>query len=168
MRFAEVREAIGRELFPTAIEHLKRAQTIIAAYAQLRPLLDPPLMGFARANYEDLREQADALLAPGFLRDLDGARLAQFPRYLKAMRLRAERLRLDPVRDQARMLALQGYRRDYLKLCAEHGARHSGLDALRWAIEELRVATFAQELRTAEPVSPKRIAKLVEALRAVR
>jgi len=30
----------------------------------------------------------------------------------------------------------------------------------------LRVSTFAQELRTAEPVSPKRLAKLVETLRA--
>ena len=29
------------------------------------------------------------------------------------------------------------------------------------------MSTFAQELRTAEPVSPKRLAKLVEGLRCV-
>ncbi|GAH42284.1 unnamed protein product, partial [marine sediment metagenome] len=38
------------------------------------------------------------------------------------------------------------------------------LDELRWLIEELRVSLFAQELRTAETVSPKRLNKLVEDL----
>jgi ATP-dependent helicase HrpA len=165
--FEHVREAIARGLFAAAVERLKQAEAIIVAYAELRPLLQPPLMGFARANYDDLREQLDDLLAPGFLREVDKARLAQFPRYLKAMKLRAERLRQDPARDQARMLGLQGYWRDYLKLRAERG-EDAMLAELRWAIEELRVSTFAQELRTAEPVSPKRIAKLVEGLRAAK
>jgi hypothetical protein len=33
-----------------------------------------------------------------------------------------------------------------------------------WLIEELRVSLFAQELKTAEPVSPKRLAALVTKL----
>ena len=165
--FEHARETIARGLFPAAVERLTQAEAIIAAYAELQPLLQPPLMGFAKANYDDLREQLGELLFPGFLRELDKARLAQFPRYLKAMRLRAERLRQDPARDQSRMLALQGYWRDYLKLRAERGGE-AGLGELRWAIEELRVSTFAQELRTAEPASPKRVAKLIEGLRAPR
>jgi ATP-dependent helicase HrpA len=164
--FEHVKEAVARELFPATVERLALAENIIAGYAELRPLLEPPLLGFARANYEDLREQLDELLAPGFLRDVDKARLAQFPRYLRAMRLRAERLRQDPAKDQARMLALQGYWRDYLKLRAERGGDDEGLAELRWLVEELRVSTFAQELRTSESVSPKRLAKLVESLRA--
>jgi ATP-dependent helicase HrpA len=131
-------------------------------------LLEPPLMGFARANYDDLREQLAELLFPGFLRDVEKSRLAQFPRYLRAMRLRAERLRHDPARDQARLLALQGYWREYLKLRAERGGEDASLSELRWLIEELRVSTFAQELRTTESVSPKRIAKLIEALHQPR
>jgi ATP-dependent helicase HrpA len=165
--FEHARETIARGLFPAAVERLTQAEAIIAAYAELQPLLQPPLMGFAKANYDDLREQLGELLFPGFLRELDKVRLAQFPRYLKAMRLRAERLRQDPARDQSRMLALQGYWRDYLKLRAERGG-DAGLGELRWAIEELRVSTFAQELRTAEPASPKRVAKLIEGLRASR
>ncbi|HEY0230653.1 MAG TPA: ATP-dependent RNA helicase HrpA, partial [Dokdonella sp.] len=106
--FEHLREAISRELFPAAVERLALAETIIVAYGELLPLLQPPLMGFARANYDDLREQLAELLFPGFLRDVEKSRLAQFPRYLRAMRLRAERLRHDPARDQARMLALQG------------------------------------------------------------
>jgi len=162
--FEHARETIARQLFPVAVEHLARAEAIIAAYAELRPLLQPPLMGFARANYDDLEEQLRELLAPGFLRDTARSRLAQFPRYLKAMKLRAERLRQDPARDQARMLGVQLYWREYLKLRVARGG-DARLDELRWLVEELRVSTFAQEIRTAEPVSPKRLAKLVEALR---
>jgi ATP-dependent helicase HrpA len=164
--FEHARETIARQVFPLAIEHLALAETIIEAHAELRPLLQPPLLGFARANYDDLEEQLRELLAPGFLRDVGRARLAQFPRYLKAMKLRAERLRQDPARDQARMLGVQLYWREYLKLRAARGGDDAPLDELRWLVEELRVSTFAQEIRTAEPVSPKRLAKLVEALRA--
>jgi ATP-dependent helicase HrpA len=63
------------------------------------------------------------------------------------------------------MLAVQLYWRDYLKLRATR-SNDPALEELRWLVEELRVSTFAQELRTAEPVSPKRLAKLVEGLRA--
>jgi ATP-dependent helicase HrpA len=163
--FEHARETLARLLFPAAIEHLQLAESIIGAYAELRPLLQPPLMGFARANYDDLNEQLGELLSAGFLREVEKSRLAQFPRYLRAMRLRAERLRQDPARDQARMLGVQLYWRDYLKLRAEHGGESAELDELRWLVEEMRVSTFAQELRTPEPVSPKRLAKLVESLR---
>ena len=84
------------------------------------------------------------------------------------MRLRAERLRQDAARDQARMLTVRGYWRDYLALKASRGGEDASLDELRWLIEELRVSLFAQELKTAETVSPKRLGKLVETLRAER
>jgi ATP-dependent helicase HrpA len=82
------------------------------------------------------------------------------------MRLRAERLRQDATRDQARMLTVRSYWRDYLKLRAGNSESDAALDELRWLIEELRVSLFAQELKTAEPVSPKRLGKLIETLRA--
>jgi ATP-dependent helicase HrpA len=154
--FEALRTQAARELFAAAMERLKLAEPIIEAQAELKPWLEPPMMGFARASYDDLREQFDALLAPGFLRELPPSRLAHFPRYLKAMRLRAERLRQDPAKDQQRMLQVLPYWRDYLK---HRAAGAEGLDELRWLIEEWRVSLFAQELKTAEPVSAKRLAK---------
>jgi ATP-dependent helicase HrpA len=154
--FEALRAQAARELFAHAVERLKLAEPIILAQAELRPWLEPPLLGFARASYEDLREQFDALLAPGFLRELPITRLAHYPRYLKAMRLRAERLRQDPARDQQRLLQVLPYWREYLKRRATGADR---LDELRWLIEEWRVSLFAQELKTAEPVSPKRLAR---------
>jgi ATP-dependent helicase HrpA len=162
--FRERAAELARRLFPAAIERLKIVEEVLAAYADLSPWLEPPLLGFARANYDDLREQLAALIYPGFVRDVAKPRLAQLARYLKAMRLRAERLRQDAARDQARMLTVRTYWRDYLQLRAERGADDAQLDELRWLIEELRVSLFAQELKTAEPVSPKRLGKLIEAL----
>ncbi|HEY9133252.1 MAG TPA: DUF3418 domain-containing protein, partial [Dyella sp.] len=159
--FETLHTQFAREIFGAGVERLKLAEPIVEAQADLKPWLEPPLMGFARASYDDLREQFDALLARGFLRELSTARLSHFPRYLKAMRLRAERLRQDPAKDQQRMLQVLPYWRQYLKFRAE-GA--GPLDELRWLIEEWRVSLFAQELKTAEPVSAKRLARAVEAL----
>ena len=160
--FEALRIHAAREMFAAAVARLTLAEPIIEAQAELKPWLQPPLIGFARASYDDLGEQLDDLLAPGFLRELPTARLAHFPRYLKAMRLRAERLRQDPAKDQQRMLQVLPYWREYLNHRAEGEA---ALDELRWLIEEWRVSLFAQELKTAEPVSAKRLAKALEALR---
>jgi len=159
--FQALHTQMARELFGAAVERLKLAEPIIEAQADLKPWLQPPLMGFARASYDDLREQLESLLTAGFLRELPTSRLAHYPRYLKAMRLRAERLRQDPAKDQQRMLQVLPFWRDYLK---HRAAGTGGLDELRWLIEEWRVSLFAQELKTAEPVSAKRLTRALEQL----
>jgi len=161
--FEMLRTQFSRELFGAGVERLKLAEPIIEAQAEMKPWLAPPLLGFARASYDDLGEQFDALLTPGFLRELPTARLAHYPRYLKAMRLRGERLRQDPAKDQQRMLQVLPYWRAYLQHRAA-GGDPAGLAELRWLIEEWRVSLFAQELKTAEPVSAKRLAKALAAL----
>jgi ATP-dependent helicase HrpA len=162
--FRHAQSEFARALFPTSMEWLALVEEALAAYAELTPWLEPPLMGYARANYDDLREQLHALVHPGFVREVERSRLSHYSRYLKAMRLRAERLRQDATRDQARMLTVRGYWRDYLKLQAERGGEDAELAELRWLIEELRVSLFAQELKTAEPVSAKRLSALVQKL----
>jgi len=161
--FEKLRTQFSRELFGAGVERLKLAEPIIEAQADLKPWLLPPLLGFARASYDDLREQFDALLTPGFLRELPTSRLVHYPRYLKAMRLRGERLRQDPAKDQQRMLQVMPYWRAYLQQRAA-GADAADRAELRWLIEEWRVSLFAQELKTAEPVSAKRLAKALAAL----
>jgi ATP-dependent helicase HrpA len=163
-QFDELRAELGSALFAASVERLKLAESIIEAHAELMPWLEPPLLGFASANYEDLLEQRDELLAPGFLRETDPSHLGHIPRYLRGMRLRAERLRQDPSRDQARMLNVHTYWRQYLKRRTSSDADPDALEELRWLIEELRVSVFAQELGTAESVSPKRLARAVAAL----
>ncbi len=156
--FAQRRDSIGRALFGEAMERLKQADTILARVAEVRAALDSKLMGWARANLDDLSAQLAALAAPGFLRDTPAAALAEFPRWLKAMSLRAERALRDPVRDQARMLELKPF------VDALEDARDRGIDAapdwqaLRWELEEFRVSLFAQELGAKGGVSAKKLA----------
>ena len=81
----------------------------------------------------------------------------------KALRLRIERLKRDPAKDQAKLLEVLPFWRAWQRLLVARPDDRE-VDGLRWLIEELRVSLFAQELKTAEPVSAKRLAKMVEML----
>ena len=122
-------------------------------------------MGFARANFDDLETQLADLVHPGFLRTTPAERLRHLPRYLRGMRLRAERLLNDPNRDQQRMLELQPFLTALAEAELTDPTLRVARQTLRWAVEELRISLFAQELGTAEPVSAKRLAKLLAACR---
>jgi ATP-dependent helicase HrpA len=154
----------GRQLFGEAMLRMQLAEAILGAVAELKPKLDAPLLGWAKGNLDDLRAQLAALLPPGFLRDAPAEALAQFPRYLKAMRVRAERAVNDPVRDQARMLEIQPFVNAIARARNRGIADGPGWQALRWDLEELRVSLFAQELGAKSGVSVKRLARQLDAL----
>ena len=158
--FEPLRAALARGLFGAAMLRFERAEAIVTAQSELRPWLQPPLIGYARASYDDLREQLELLLAPGFLAERSRDELVELPRYLKAMRLRAERLRQDAARDQRRMLEVLPYWRRLLALRAQ-GRDDAAWWSLRWLLEEWRVSLFAQELGTAQPVSVKRLQRVL-------
>jgi hypothetical protein len=85
-------------------------------------------------------------------------RLAHFPRYLKAASLRIDKLRADPARDarlaQEFAALYKPWERERLAR-RKSGAPDPWLEDFRWMMEELRVALFAQELKTPMPVSVK-------------
>jgi len=163
--FARRVEGAGKALFGEAMDRLRQAEIILARVAEVRAALDSKLMGWARANLDDLQAQLAALAAPGFLRDTPADALAEYPRWLKAMALRAERALRDPVRDQARMLELKPF------ADALADARARGVDAqpgwrtLRWELEEFRVSLFAQELGAKGGASAKKLASRLSQLR---
>ncbi len=152
--FAQRREGIAKAVFGEAMQRLRQAETILGLVAEVRAKLESKLIGWARANLDDMQAQLDALAAPGFLRDVPAAALAEYPRWLKAMSLRAERAQRDPVRDQQRMLELA----PFTAALATADPADPEARALRWDLEELRVSLFAQELGAKGGVSPKRLA----------
>ena len=91
-----------------------------------------------------------ALVPNDFLKVTPYERLAHFPRYLKAMKLRADRWKQAQVKDTER---------------AKQLAVFAGVPELRWQVEELRVSVFAQELGTAEPVSVQKLERVLAELR---
>ena len=159
--FAQRRDAISKHLFAEAMCRLQQAETILGLVAEVRAKLESELVGWARANLDDMRAQLDALAHPGFLREAPAAELAEYPRWLKALSLRAERAQRDPLKDQARMLEVKPFL-DALALAdpADPEAR-----ALRRELEELRVQLFAQELGAKGGVSAKKLAQRVQRLR---
>ena len=156
--FAQRRDAVAKQLFAEAMTRLQQAETILTRVAEVRAALESKLMGWAKANLDDMRAQLAGLASPGFLRDTPADAISEYPRYLKAMTLRAERALRDPMRDQARMLELKPFA-DALADARDRGV-DGALDwqALRWELEEFRVSLFAQELGAKGGISAKKLA----------
>jgi ATP-dependent helicase HrpA len=137
----------------------RQAGVVLADYAAaLRKLKDsrPP-----REVAEDIQAQLQRLVGKRFLATTPWPALQHLPRYLKGIALRLDKLRADPARDAARLAELRPLEQRWLRRMAElKGAPHARLDEYRWLLEELRISLFAQELRTPQPVSAKRLDKV--------
>ena len=108
----------------------------------------------------DIGQQLQRLVPKRFLLTTPYAQLQHFPRYLKAVQLRLDKLRADPARDAAKFAELRPQDQRFWRMVAERkGVQDARLQELRWLLEELRVSFFAQELRTPQPVSVKRLDK---------
>ncbi len=162
--FADRRDAIGRELFGEAMRRLQLAERVLDSIADIRGRLEGGLMGWARANLDDMRAHLDSLAPPGFLSTTPDALLDQMPRYLQALSLRAERALRDPLRDQQRMLELKPFVDALVEAEADGIASDPEWRAFRQDLEELRVSLHAQELGARGGVSPKKLARRLEAL----
>jgi len=141
-----------------AQEVARQAGTVLLDYsAALRKLKDskPP-----RDVADDIQAQLQRLVGKRFLVQTPWAALQHLPRYLKGVVLRLDKLRADPARDATRLAELRPLETRWVRRVAElKGAGHARLDEYRWLLEELRVSLFAQELRTPQPVSVKRLDK---------
>ncbi|MEZ5567966.1 MAG: ATP-dependent RNA helicase HrpA [Halioglobus sp.] len=122
-------------------------------------LLAPGLREMADTR-DDIERQLGRLFAAHFQRDTPLEWLSQYPRYMKALRTRLERLRGQYEKDRKNMAMLAALqapldqalqaRPALLSLCAP--ARD-----FRWMLEEFRVSLFAQNLGTRRAVSAKRL-----------
>ena len=142
-----------------ANEVARLAATILADYAvAVRKIKDTKN---APEATQDAQQQLQRLVPKQFIAQAPWAQLAHFPRYLKAITLRLEKYRADPARDAAKLAELRPQEQRYWRLVADRkGAVDARMQELRWLLEELRVSFFAQELRTPQPVSVKRLDKL--------
>ena len=153
-----VEEGRGR-LTLIANEVARLAATILTEYAAAaRKIKDTKNAPDATA---DAQQQLQRLVPKNFIAVAPWAQLAHYARYLKAITLRLDKVRADPARDAAKLAELRPQEQRYWRLVAERkGAVDARMQELRWLLEELRVSFFAQELRTPQPVSVKRLDKL--------
>jgi ATP-dependent helicase HrpA len=159
-----IEEGRGR-LTLIANEVARLAGVILVDYATaVRKIKDTKIQPEATA---DAAQQLQKLMGKRFIIDTPWPQLQHFSRYLKAITARLDKLRADPARDAAKLAELRPQEQRYWRLVAERkGAVDDRMLEFRWLLEELRVSFFAQELRTPQPVSVKRLDKAWAQLQA--
>jgi ATP-dependent helicase HrpA len=106
----------------------------------------------------DINEQLSLLVFAGFIRRTPYQQLKQFPRYLKAVEYRLEKMNNDVQKQQE----INRFCQRFWKEVAERARKKCVIpesDPFRWLLEEFRVSLYAQQLKTPFPVSAKRLEK---------
>ena len=110
--------------------------------------------------YDDIETQVAWLTYDGWVRTVPASSLARYPTYLKALRTRIARAKVSPSSDRSKMERFAPFWEQYREAVVAKSCRiasHAALAEYRWMLEEYRISLFAQELKTAVPVSPKRL-----------
>ena len=155
----------GRErLHAVYAETTRRVNDLLLAYQRIRKRLAKMNHLSLLSSVQDLQQQLDDLVYQGFLEELPASQLQEYPRYLRAMELRLDKLAAGgQARDQQGMremaeLQMRWQARD--QAAREKGLLDTRLQQVRWQLQELRISLFAQEVKTLYPVSVKRLDRL--------
>jgi ATP-dependent helicase HrpA len=159
-------DATAPQLIPSGQKLLEQVLPIITVYHQTRIQLDkfqkthPGIQ--AAGLYSELCEDLARLIPQNFIELYDSDRFVNIERYMKAMGIRAQRAAVDFEKDRAKQKEIDPFSKslngllDDLSDCASEEKR-SAIEEYFWMIEEFKVSVFAQELKTAFPVSKKRL-----------
>jgi ATP-dependent helicase HrpA len=86
--------------------------------------------------------------------------LEHYPRYIKAIHKRLEKINENPARERSQRLEVSALFHAWQERTVQLQKQHlqsAKLAHYRWLLEEYRVSLFAQELKTSVPVSAKRL-----------
>ncbi|PRX47132.1 ATP-dependent helicase HrpA [Prauserella shujinwangii] len=164
--FGALLEKVRGALNPTVLSVLREVENVLHALHDTEAKLADTRGDAFGESLADMRAQIDGLVYPGFVTATGYDRLPDLVRYLRAIERRLEKLPSDPARDAERLREIAWLRQEYqavLDTLPPHAAPRPELAEVRWMIEELRVSYFAQTLRTAYPVSAKRILRALDA-----
>lgn len=114
---------------------------------------------------KDIKNQLEDLFPKNFIKTVPLNYLKHYPRYLKAIGVRIDKIRSNPQRDFDRMNDIQELTINWKKeLIKRKGVPDKRLEEFSNLLQELRVSLFAQELRTPMPVSVKRLNKVWQSI----
>ena len=112
----------------------------------------------------DLNAELARLVPESFINLYDLEKLAHIERYIKSMGIRTQRALVDFEKDRAKARDIKvftDFLDELLKTLSPNASddRREAIEEFFWMIEEYKVSVFAQELKTAYPVSKKRLQK---------
>ena len=162
--FAALAAKGAPRMLPAGRGLLYAVMPVIQAYAAMRRELEALSGGKGPLAVirSRLEEELSRLMPQNFISLYEAERMAHLERYLQALAIRARRALVDPEKDRAKSESLQAFSgRLHLLLKAlvpnSSAEKRRALEELFWMIEEYKVSIFAQELKTAVPVSAKRL-----------
>jgi ATP-dependent helicase HrpA len=145
-----LRGHVAGNLHDTAVRAMRLAVEVLDAAAEARRAMGGPPAEQLRGARLDVAAQIGRLTHPGFVAAAGIDRLPDVARYLRAAAYRLQRLPDNVATDRERMATIH-----------ELEAQAKGNRAAQWAIEELRVAYFAQALGVRGPASAKKVRALL-------
>jgi ATP-dependent helicase HrpA len=162
--FTERLNRRGAQLVAQANELCAQVSRALEAYHEVVQALAAFTRPDLAATADDVRAQVDELVFAGFVSATPPGQLPHLPRYLQAAARRLARAADNPSREAERTAEMFELRDGYRRMASRRRAGDPDLSRYRWMLEEYRVSVFAQELKTAHPVSPKRLARAREKL----
>ena len=162
----DLRKEQGKSRLGLLVNEIARMAALILTEFHALPKKLQGARGYPQ-TVADIEAQVKGLVGKRFVADIDYAYLNHYPRYLKAIGVRLEKLRTDPSRDPRLMAEFAQVAVPWQRVWNERqGTRNIDpkLVEFRWLLEELRVSLFAQELKTPMPVSVKRLQKVWETM----
>ncbi|MEQ8861543.1 MAG: ATP-dependent RNA helicase HrpA [Pseudomonadales bacterium] len=153
---ARLRERNGAlaAVFEDTVVALRRILALRFELARKLQALDSPAFADARA---DAARQIERLVPADVLSQTPREYLTELPRYLAALDYRLEHLHGRVLKDRDASAVVRGFEARLEVLSAAAGTADADYQRLRFAVEELRIALFAEPLGTRGKISPKRL-----------
>ena len=117
-------------------------------------MLDTEIFG---RSIDDIEDQLDLMQLSDFVYTRSSEVWLEYPRYLKALLMRLERLPNNLQRDEAAIKDVDPWMDKLFEF-----KNNPQIKELYFMVEEFRISLFSQPMKTKMPVSPTRLQKLWE------
>ncbi|MFJ3383548.1 MULTISPECIES: ATP-dependent RNA helicase HrpA [unclassified Curtobacterium] len=167
--FEAARDAVSSTIVDTMFGAVSEVAAVLAAQRKAERALKQANSMALLPALNDMRQQLDRLVFPGFVSVAGLDRLRRIRVYLQGIEARVTKLLQNPGRDATWMREVSvatGRYEDAGGTFPPAVGSHPELVHARWMLEEFRLSLFAQELGTAETVSLQRITKVLAAASA--
>lgn len=167
--FADISKKAKENLPGAVLDVAKIFPPILEAFHAARLAIEEHRVPMYEIHWQDAREHLRSLTAPNFMLETPWKWLREYPRFLKAIPQRFEKMKSGGLSaDREAIKELEKYRNRYIERLETHeaaGIYDPELELFRWMLEEYRVSLFAQKLGTSIKVSPVRLEKQLQKIR---
>ena len=165
--FIDTASTVAREIFPKGKQLMERMGQVLSSYHHATQFIHQLEIknknNIPASNIcKHLLTEMGALVPRDFIERYPMERLPHLPRFLRALEIRAERGAYNPDKDREKRALISplkaALKRNLASITSSASPEKKyAFEAFFWIVEEYKVSVFAQELKTAIPVSAKRL-----------